>query len=254
MIKKILKIAPALALILFISCENHGRIKGNQDVEKEVRKMVPFGDVINEGSFNVIISNDSVYEVTVEAESNIIPYIRTNVNGNSLIIDTQKNISANYPINIYVKSPLVKYVAMQGSGKIVFDSLSCKTFKADLDGSGYISGKILADSVYTNIDGSGNISLVTNCSDIVTGIDGSGNINLQGSTDAATHEISGSGNINAYGFVTKNCKAAISGSGNMKLYVTDKFDVNISGSGSVLYMGNPQMNVNITGSGRVIKQ
>ncbi len=243
----------ATLLIASAGCDNYGKVKGNHDVEKETRQMVSFESVINEGSFNVYITNDTNHEVIVEAESNIIPYIRTVVNGNSLIIDTKKNINANYPINVYVKSPLVKFVAMEGSGVIMFDSIASNEFSAEIDGSGLISGKLLANTIYATINGSGNISFETNCSDIVTEIDGSGNISLEGTADNGTHEINGSGNINALDFVVKNCNGGISGSGNMNLNVVDQLNVNISGSGSVYYVGTPQINVVITGSGSVIK-
>lgn len=240
-------------LIAAVGCENSFKIKGNHDVGRETRQMVSFESVINEGSFNVYISNDSVHQVVVEAESNIIPYIRTIVNGNSLIIDTKKNIKANYPINIYVKSPLVKHVSLEGSGLIQFETLTGRGFKAEINGSGEIEGKLLFDTVEALIDGSGNISLQTDCNKISTEINGSGNINLLGSADMGIHSIDGSGNISALEFVTVDCNADISGSGNMNLNVSDHFDVTVSGSGSVYYIGTPQINVKITGSGSVIK-
>jgi hypothetical protein len=255
--KKTIVLATVLALVLtiFQGCGKFAGIDGNHNVEKETRKLVSFKGVINEGSFNIFISNDSVSEVTVEAESNIIPFIRTVVNDNKLIIDTKKgsNINVHYPVNVYVKSPLVKYVAMEGSGNMMFDSLTCKAFIAEMGGSGNIGGKVIADNVFAGIKGSGNISLVTNCTEIVTRIDGSGNIGLRGSSDTANHEIRGSGSLNAFEFINRNCKSAISGSGDMNLNVTAKLDVNISGSGHVYYTGNPQINVVIKGSGSVIK-
>ncbi len=244
-----------ISLILFsaVGCDNHEKIKGNHDVARESRQMVSFEKVINEGFFNVVITNDSVYQVVVEAESNIIPYINTVVNGHSLIIDTKKNINANYRITIYVKSPLVKHVSLKGSGLIKLDSLAGNEFKAEIKGSGEIEGKLIFNSVDAIIDGSGSISLETNCTKLGADIDGSGSINLLGSADVGTNAINGSGNINALEFVTKDCAANIGGSGNMNLNVTDKFDVKISGSGSVSYLGSPQINVTITGSGSVIK-
>ncbi len=202
----------AVLLLVSAGCENG--IKGNHDVTKETRQMVSFESVINEGSFNVYVSNSQDYEVVVEAESNLIPYIRTVVKGNSLVIDSKKSIDANYTITIYVKSPLVKSVTLDGSGVIMFDSLKCNSFNADINGSGEIRGKLIADTVFASIDGSGSISFETDCNEMTTDISGSGNINLN---------------------------------------VIDKLDVNISGSGSVYYIGSPQMNVKISGSGSVIK-
>ena len=243
------------AILLWSSgCSKPYGINGNNQATTEIRQMHSFDRIVNEGSFNVYITHDSIYQVIVEAESNLIPHIRTMVNGNTLILDTRENLNNYSPMNIYVKTPELFGVELSGSGYMGLDSLNTEHLNVEISGSGNINGVVVANTVYAKISGSGNIFLDAHTTSIETKISGSGNIDLTGESNTGTHTISGSGNINSYNFVQKECFAKISGSGNMYLNVNDYLDINISGSGSIFYIGNPQTSIKITGSGTVHKQ
>jgi len=223
-------------------------------VKTETRTVVSFNRVVNEGSFNIYIQQDSIYEVTVEAESNLIPYIRTRINGNSLVIDTRENLHNHFPINIYVKTPFINGAYQDGSGHIDLDSLDTDNMEVSISGSGSIKGQTKTNYLKTSISGSGSIDLYAEASSTDTKISGSGDIMLTGNSFSGTYTISGSGNIRASNFLQNEVISKISGSGNMYLNASDKLDVTISGSGSVYYIGDPQLFISISGSGKVIKQ
>ena len=235
-------------------CRKYPRIEGNNQVESETRMLVSFDKVRNEGTFNVYIKNDSVYSVTVEAESNLIPHIRTIVNGNTLEIDTRENLRNNYPIDVFVTTPTIRSAVLSGSGNILLDSLKTANMEIELSGSGNIDGYVEADYTLTRISGSGNIALESFTATHDVRISGSGSIDMIGEGVENKFSISGSGQIRSYNYEQVNCDAKISGSGDMFLNVTEGFWVNITGSGNVYYIGEPNLNVTITGSGQVIKQ
>lgn len=244
----------ATTLIWSEGCNKLQRIDGNDMVKTETRTLVSFNQMKNEGSFNIYIKQDSVFEATVEAESNLIPHIRTLVNGNTLVIDTRENLYNHFPINIYVKTPFINGARQSGSGYIQLDSLNTDNMEVNISGSGSIKGQIITNYLNASISGSGSIDLYAEASSTDTKISGSGDIMLVGKSFTGTHTISGSGSIRASNFLQNEVIAKISGSGNMYLNVSDKLDVTISGSGSVYYIGDPQLSINISGSGSVIKQ
>ena len=231
----------------------HG-IDGNNQVTTETRKVVSFNKVENEGVFNVYIKHDSIFSATIEAESNLIPHIRTIVNGNTLIIDTRENLVNYKPMNVYVTTPIIQGAILSGSGSIVLDSLDTDFLDVVLSGSGRISGYTITNQLNTRISGSGSISLESYTNSNNTNISGSGDIDLIGESSSGSFVISGSGHISSYNYTQADCIAKISGSGDMYLNVTDHLDVTISGSGNVYYIGNPTITVKITGSGQVISQ
>ena len=241
-------------LLWSVGCNKINGINGNSQVTTETRNLVSFNKVENDGTFNIYISHDSVFTAKVEAESNLIPHIRTRVNGNTLEIDTRENLRNNYPMKVYVTTPIIQGAYLNGSGTVMLDSLDTENLEVELSGSGSMSGTVSSTSLLTRISGSGNINLDVVTNSCTSRISGSGDIELVGESLSGDFSISGSGNIKTTNFVQNECIAKISGSGNMYLNIIDYLDVTISGSGNVYYVGNPQVNITITGSGSVIKQ
>jgi len=227
----------ALLLFFSVSCRKNKCIEGNYDLVSETRSLGPFHGVISEGSFHINIELDTNSEVTIEAESNLLDYITTNIKGTNLIIKVRDNrcIDNNFPIEIKVKTPSVSKLSMEGSGDI------------------YCNG-IQTDNLNINISGSGDIDAGANAKNMNANISGSGVITLWGATDESDFSINGSGSIRSYGLVQDSCYATISGSGSMYVFVNDLLDVWISGSGSVYYKGNPYVKANISGSGMIVHQ
>jgi hypothetical protein len=247
-------IALALITVLYSGCYKPYRLNGNGDVVTQTRQVFSFNSIESKADFNVYIEQDSIYQVTVQAESNLMGSIQTMVNGNTLVLSTNANLHNNYPINIYVKTPTLNNVTLSGSGIVESDTIVTNNFSVKLSGSGNMNGAIIASSVNTVITGSGNINYYMVTEQLATTISGSGTVNLMGSASSGTHVISGSGNLNSYNLLENYVTANISGSGNMYVNVSNQLNVSISGSGSVFYLGDPLLNINISGSGSVIKQ
>ncbi len=243
-----------LTLVAFSStgCRKFPYLEGNGNVSSETRISVSFNRIDNQGDFNVYYEYDSTFRVTVEAESNLIPYIRTIVKGNTLQIDTRENINNNYAMKVTVYSPVMKGVILSGSGLINAGSVVEDNFEVKLSGSGIIYGDIISHSFHALISGSGEIDFEVNSENTIAIISGSGNIKMIGESTFGDYLISGSGNIESYNLQMDECTAKISGSGNMYTNVANYINVTISGSGNFFYVGSPTINSVITGSGNVI--
>jgi hypothetical protein len=227
-------------------------IDGNGNVMTETRQMPRFDRVINEGNFDVYIIQDGLSEVTVEAESNLIPLIRTRVQGSTLEIDTKDDLRNNYPMKIYVHTDEVEEMKLSGSGQILAEQITTGNIEIGISGSGYLFFGGTAEDVDCFISGSGSMDLDLTADEIDANISGSGDMDIWGVAREGDFDISGSGSIRSYELLQQQCYARISGSGDMYVNVEDYLDVNISGSGSVYYMGTPSVNIKITGSGQVI--
>ncbi len=241
-------------LIWSTGCRKFPFIEGNGNVVKEIRPSVSFNRIDNRGEFNVYYIPDTIFRVEIEAESNLIPHIRTTINGNVLEIDSRENLNSNYAMKVTVYSPVLAGVDLSGSGLINVHNAASGTFDVILSGSGSIYGDVNTGLFTSKLSGSGEIdfSMIADNAKVI--ISGSGNISLTGQCIAGEYKISGSGNIKSFNLPLTNCNAKISGSGNIYTTVSDILDVKISGSGNLYYIGNPIINSNITGSGSVIKE
>lgn len=242
-----------LTVFMFSGCYNHWhKVEGNYDLVQETRQLSTFTQVSNEGEFDVYIIQDSLSEVTIEAESNLIPLIQTQVHGNSLEIKTKDNLQNNYPMKIYVHTSGITDVSLSGSGLIHMEDIEAGNVDVTLSGSGNIFVSGTFDILDCSISGSGSADIGVEANQIQANISGSGEMEIWGTADKGEFDISGSGSISAYEMVLQECYATISGSGNMQVTVEDYLNVKISGSGSVYYMGTPVIESNISGSGNII--
>jgi hypothetical protein len=225
-----------IALIVLMTGCTSERIEGNRDLVTVERSSQLFSQVISQGSFSVIIISDSISRVEVKAESNILPYIYTMSDGTTITLGYTEghNIHENYPVEIYLHTPVLQGINLSGSGTV--------------ESNGFIS-----NSVNLKISGSGSINSNFNTENMDASISGSGNMVLTGFAKNTTFNVSGSGNIDAKALAQEHCFADISGSGNITTNASKSLDATISGSGNIFYLGNPVITTHISGSGNLIR-
>lgn len=222
---------------LLFSCTQMHSIEGNSNIEYKIITVNSFNALASEGEFDVYYTQDSIYGVRIEAESNLLPYIFVHIDGHTLVIETKndRNLEPNYPMKVYVSSPHIKKMALAGSGNIFGTNIIETELEIDLIGSGNIETGVQADFVEVDVSGSGNVE-------------------LWGNTTESDITINGSGDIDAYSMAQDTCFAKIVGSGNIYVRVHEFLDVQIKGSGNVYYKGSPIVNLSITGSGNVFNE
>lgn len=236
---KTIKIPFVLILCTFIlgltSCVDDIFVDGNGILRTESRGASNFRGVSSSGDFEVIIVPGTSYSVEVTAESNLLPYIETNVVGDKLRIYTRSmySLHQNDPIEIYITTPVLQGVALSGSGYIKTGSFMSERFSATLSGSGEIETTISTDRLKANVSGSGNIF-------------------LEGEAFESEFVISGSGKIKSYDLDQEHLEASISGSGDMYVNVSRTIDAHISGSGKVYFVNYPVIHTSVSGSGGVV--
>ncbi len=221
---------PLLLSSCFIDC-----IEGNGNVVSDNRTPEGgFEGIAVAGSFNAIVTPYSKDSIHIEAESNLMEYILTEVEGDRLVLKTPNNtcINSRKPVVVHIFAKNIRQLSISGSGSILTDP-----FKTD--------------QLSLSIGGSGSIKAIVEAEKVEATISGSGNINLEGEAQQANYRISGSGKIQAYDLGSAECVAGVSGSGNIYLSASENMKASISGSGSVYYKGSPSTDINISGSGNV---
>jgi len=249
----------AISVLFVSSCDDYlfPCIYGNGVLETESRSMPVFNTISLTNSFNVIIVQDSVYKVVVEAEETIVPYVLTGIIGNNLVIKNRDNycLRETLPVVIYVHTPKVSKLLLSGSGYMSSDSISTDEFTAVITGSGNIEiEKIYSENTDAVVSGSGYIKMdYLETETVDAKISGSGMIKMKGKAFESDLTISGSGDIRNSDLEHQYADVRITGSGSAWVYATKSLNATITGSGNVYYKGSPEIYVNISGSGRVIK-
>jgi hypothetical protein len=233
-------VLPILALI-FSGCEfvdagfNSQRVRGSGKMSRENRNVRGFREVKFTSVGEVTLEQGATESLEIEAEDNLLPYIRTEVEGGRLRIGTERGVSLSPTITIRYRLTVkeIEGIELSGSGKIVTSPLTCSEMKLNLPGSGEIRIGGLSARV------------------LEASISGSGDIEVPGKAGRVTVEISGSGEYNGGGLESETADISISGSGDATVWVRDRLSASISGSGDVDYYGEPSVTRHVSGSGGV---
>jgi hypothetical protein len=234
---RFLILAIMIPMVFLGSCDvpPWGCVVGNNRIATENRNVGRFSKIASYGSFVVNVEQGDEYRLSVEADENLLSYIRTYIEGNTLVLETRSGrcIRSNEPIIINIVSRDIEKLKLAGSGTINANNFTNEELGIELTGSGVIECRRI------NIDY------------LLAELPGSGIIELSGSAGTSEFELSGSGLIKAIDLKADRCFASISGSGNIYTYVIELLDVTISGSGNLYYDGTPRINEKITGSGSI---
>lgn len=231
---KLLLIAGVL-VCTFTSCIDEIFIRGNGIADSEARIVPAFTSVASEGPFEVHVSYGTDHEVVIHAESNLIPYIETDVRGGNLRLHVKglHGLNNRLPIEVFVQVPHLEALVQSGSGFISTGWLSAESVNFVVSGSGSIESSVEADVIDGVVSGSGFLYL--------TGVAGESFLT-----------VSGSGEIDAWDLLVRDCDVKVSGSGDVWVDVDRFLKAVISGSGHVYYSGTPHVESVVSGSGGVI--
>ncbi len=237
----------SIALALLISaglllvnqgCFNLGPFGGIRGEGQTVEKKVEFREirgVVVHNSAEVLLSQGSRQDVIIKAQENILENLILDVENGILHIRNERPVWQAEPIIVKMVIADLEILKLSGSGSVQTET-------------GFRDQRVIESA----ISGSGTISLNTNAREIKAKISGSGTIELKGTCNDLDLNISGSGGVLGYAMETRKVNCQISGSGNIRVYASDRLEARISGSGNVYYRGNPKISSNVSGSGDLI--
>jgi len=206
--------------ILFIAgCTNHlsdpDQIVGSGRLISQPRSLPAFTGIQVAGIAKVVIKQDSVQSLRIEADDNIVDLITTGVNNGLLVVGLQQGSYSNVTVNVFVSMKTLDRLECIGTADFV------------------TSGAMRIDAITCRITGAGTMT-------------------LSGTATSQTIEVTGTGDVHNFGLISNRCSATITGLGSLEVNVTQQLDAIVSGSGSIIYTGTPGVvNKTIVGIGSV---
>lgn len=236
--KKSILCALSIIAIFYISCGFNGEtVNGNGNRKSEIRHAGNATKINLIGGMDVFV-DEGASAIKVEGDENILQFIETEVNNGWLEIKTRDhiNIHSSNPVKVYVTTPDISALKVNGSGNITCNSK-------------FASG----NNTSFSITGSGNITANVNSPAVNASITGSGNMYIKGETRNVDIHITGSGNYDSPYLKAENAFVKISGSGDANLFADVDLKASIAGSGDIKYRGKAAVNKSIAGSGSLVQ-
>lgn len=213
-------------------------ITGSGHIVSEDRQVSGFTAVTLAASGDLTLTQGEAEALTIEADDNLLPYLKSDVQGSTLTIRFDREDFDQ----IYRPSQPIQY-------HLTVKDLSALTISGSVN---VTSADLTADQLEVTVSGSGDLKIDhLQANSLTYVLSGSGNADLAGQVASQDINISGSGNYRAGDLASQTAKISISGSGNATLWAADDLEAGISGSGSIDYYGNPHTSTSVAGSGSV---
>lgn len=207
---------------LFTGCENKCIEDSGNHVSRAVT-LKNFDKIKVDGALKLVMTQDSSYKVQVEADSNIITYVKADVSGSELRLK-------------------LDYDRYCGTDSIVVRAGIGELKGLQLDGAVKVlgEGRIYAADVDLSFSGASDVQLDLSAAKVTTKVDGVGKIALSG--QAGTHDlkIKGTAKVNAFDFIVGVYNIDTEGTGKAEINVLNELKVKTSGSSEIYYKGNPK--------------
>lgn len=198
-----------------------------------------FSEVEANGASKVMLTQDSVYKVSVVGDKGVERYIEISQSGNRLIVDEKSDWIDRIDMGkceVHISLPVLTAYHLSGANSTTMTN----TFKQD-------QGMLL------DMSGAGSFKLKVEVPEITIDASGASSVNLQGKAGILNVDMSGAGNVEAADLETNVANVESSGAGSLVLWVNQHLKVDASGVGSVRYKGNPAVTKEVSGMASVKK-
>ncbi|MGI4845971.1 MAG: head GIN domain-containing protein [Janthinobacterium lividum] len=237
-------------------------VEGDGVAARDQRQVAAHGvlDVSGSMQVEVQVRPGQAPTLLVEADGNLLPYIRTEAQGNTLKIANERQLRSKTPVRIVYTTPRLTEVRAAGSGQVVVRDLDGAPLEVRKSGSGQVrlSGRV--DSLHARVSGSGvldagalksasaDLSLAgsgrMNIGEIRgdylrASVAGSGVLQAGGAVRSLNARVAGSGSVDLAALSTQDADLAADGSGGIRATVKQSLVAHGGGSGGIRVYGHP---------------
>jgi hypothetical protein len=235
-------------------------VEGNGTMARDTRAVAGLQGLEVGGGIVVDVRVGPAPSLVVEADSNLLPLIRTDAAGDTLRVTTEHPLRSRNPIHITYTTPRLTDLRTNGSGRISINGLNgaplgvhkngsgltelvgnVARLDAQINGSGSLEAQSLdSGSARINVSGSGHTTIGRiNGEYAELDLNGSGRVRASGAVRALTVRVNGSGSADLSGLASEQADLAANGSGGITATVKQSLVAQSTGSGGVRVYGNP---------------
>lgn len=230
-----------ILILLFVGCKRETCFGEAGAVVAVTRAAAGFQEIDVRDNINVVLTQDTVEGITIEAPEHLVPNISTEVTNGILNLKNKAACTglrkASEKVTVYVRLKKLDKILYAGSGSV----RSTNTLVAD-------------NMTFYSETGAGNIDVSLAAVQTFCYImDENADITLQGASTVCYSYTAARGTINFSNFVVKKMIIEYGSVRDAVINVTDDLNAIIYFKGNLFYKGTPQITKNeVHSSGRLI--
>ncbi len=212
-------------------------VRGSGNLKTESREVHGFDRVELSGVGTLNLTEGSTESLTVQAEDNLLPSLRSEVRGGALLLGPQPGtqFSPTRPISYDLTVQRLSALSVTGAADVRSSGLSADQLSLTVTGAAHVDlGRVTASALTVVVTGAGEVKAA-------------------GQAPQQSVTISGAGRYEAGDLASRQATVDVNGAGTCAVRVSDHLKVSITGAGSVSYTGSPAIDQQVTGTGRLTK-
>lgn len=177
------------------------RVQGSGILKSEKRDVSGFTKIDGSSAINVEIVIQNDFNVEIEADDNLLQYIKTEVSNGTLKIYSKGRISRQNPVNIKIGMPSIEGLEISGASK----------------------------ATAANVKGD----------EIILKANGASKIFISGEVNNLESKINGASTIDAENLKTENAEVKANGASKVTVFATNQLNAKANGASRITYIGEP---------------
>lgn len=242
---KLFKLLFSLLFMLLFACgKDSSCIKNAGKLSAEIRPITAeINHIILKDNIDLVLTQDTIASLRIEAGSNLLPYVRARQKGNTLELknDNKCNFLRSYKndIVVYLSLPNIKNIDYTGHGNISSTNVL-----------------VLPEFIFDTKNGTGSVNLQLDVAKLDIFLHtGPTDFNLSGKAENTFFFSGGSGWIFSKELIGKNVHVNNAGTGDITVFATETLLLELSSIGNIDYYGNPTVTVSTnSGKGKIRKK
>ena len=237
------------------------RVVGNGQTSSELRAVeAGIHELEVSGPIEMDVQVGPAASLEVQADSNLLPLIRSEMRGNTLKLYVNGSFRTEHAIRAKLTVPALRSVSASGSGSVQVSGLKGGDFSMNssgsralqlsgsvgrlvlgLHGSSRVNAQALdADSAQVGASGSSHVALGRlHGEELLVDISGSGSLRAMGDVRQLQVSLSGAAHADLTALRSQRASLSTSGSSDISAFVAQSVTARTSGAGSIRVAGNP---------------
>lgn len=209
-------------------------ITGSGNIISEKRNTENFVGVEAATSLTVKLKQGDQNSVTVEADDNVMRYVRTRVKGNVLVIDFDHNGSlSNVTVVVTVTAP--RFTKIEASAAAVIEA----------------AHPLTGDKISIEASSSASITAEIDAPEVNVEASSAATVRLKGKTRNLDVDASSSAAVDATNLMAENVKADASSAASIRTFASTNLDADASSGASIRYTGGGKVKQDANSGGEV---
>ncbi len=215
-------ILATLTIVLLTTSLQAQKWDKDGNTKKEDRSVSSFTKVSVSGGIDLMITQGTSKNLTVEASENAIDNLVTEVKGGQLNIYFDKNVRRVKKATVSITVNNLKKISASGG--------------SDIESK----GQLKFDELSIHSSGGSDIELELEVKHLECHTSGGSDVDLDGSAETLELHASGGSDFNGFNFKTREAKVSASGGSDSNVYASESIEVSASGASDVNFKGDPK--------------